>query len=277
MVSHFGEQLEQMSWFIGISLFLVFAVIETLQPDRRQGMRLTTRWIKQLALYGLCLTTVGLAAPGELAHRLLGTDYEQRFLFAGIGRMGGEWAIVITGCLLIDLYAYAMHRVEHRVFLLWRFHSVHHADTELDVSTTLRHHPVEFLLNGIWQAFLFAVLGLPAWAFPIYAAFSLCMGYFQHSNIRIPPGLEDAARLLFVTPGMHRAHHSTDPRCFDSNYGNVLSIWDRLFGTYRPLRAHEFPALTYGVPAFTAPVYARFRWSLMLPFAIRRRTQESES
>ncbi|MEO7761004.1 MAG: sterol desaturase family protein [Casimicrobiaceae bacterium] len=139
---------------------------------------------------------------------------------------------VVLGVLILDIFQYAWHRLCHRVPWLWRLHRVHHADPHLDVSTGARFHPIEAILGLIAKVAILAVLGLPIWIEGVRILFSNPLALAQHANVAFPDWLERWPRWLIVTPGLHRVHHSTNPDHYDRNFGETLSVWDRLFGTY---------------------------------------------
>jgi sterol desaturase/sphingolipid hydroxylase (fatty acid hydroxylase superfamily) len=149
--------------------------------------------------------------------------------------------------VLLDLLRYAVHRCEHAVPLLWRIHALHHSDPDLDVTTSLRHHPLEILLASIpwWLAVI--VLDIPGVLLVSYGLAVFVSEAFQHGNICLPERLERWLRPLLVTADMHRIHHSLAPDQANSNYGAVLSVWDRLFGTYTRITRARHRNLRFGV------------------------------
>lgn len=142
------------------------------------------------------------------------------------------------GVLAVSLIGYWAHRLAHRWDWLWRIHRVHHADTHLDVTSALRHHPFEALLSVAAGGVFAALLGLSALAVVVHGLLVLVLGFFQHADLRTPARLDAALRLVIATPHMHHVHHSCERARTDSNYGDVFSFWDRLFGSYRAPRAH---------------------------------------
>jgi sterol desaturase/sphingolipid hydroxylase (fatty acid hydroxylase superfamily) len=268
VVASLGDWADRASWWVAVCLFLIIAAIETVWPERRLRNPTATRWAGHFALYATCWTLLVLAAPGKLASDLaIGED--RRFLFTALGQ-AGEWNLLLGGILLSDLLMYFLHRTQHRVFLLWRFHAVHHADTDVDVTTALRHHPGEFLPNSFVATFVPFALGAPVWLFPVYGLLSFTASLFQHMNAAMPARLDRLLGLLIVTPGMHRVHHSVLPEHYGANFGTVFSFWDRLFRTYRRLDREQREALAFGIPEFTAPRYSRAYWAWILPFALSR-------
>ena len=139
-------------------------------------------------------------------------------------------AIVII--LLIDLWMYVWHRLNHEIALLWRFHSVHHSDPTLDVTTSWRFHYMEILISELLRLPLFMLLCAGIEHLLLYSLLMTPVIEFHHSNISIPPTLDRLVRLIIPSPMMHRLHHSTLRIEHDSNYGTMLSVWDRLFGTF---------------------------------------------
>src|SRR5437868_7327784 len=127
------------------------------------------------------------------------------------------------------------HVGEQNVFLLWRFHAVHHADNDVDVTTGLRQHPIESVLRGIFFFMGIFASGSPVYAVMIYQTLLILSAAFSHANISLPYWLDKSLSYVFVSPNMHKVHHHWKQPYTDSNYGAVLAIWDRLFGTYKNL------------------------------------------
>ncbi|MBV9811668.1 MAG: sterol desaturase family protein [Acetobacteraceae bacterium] len=256
------------AWTV-VVLFLALGAWETLRPARRPSLGMAERWFTNLGLYAVNAAIIGLLAPEAFAVLVVGDTGHAWRPGSLIMHAGGPWAVLVAGFLFLDLYAYWMHWLEHRIFLLWRFHSVHHSDTEMDASTTLRHHPLEYITSTCIGAGVFAVMGIPEWVFPLYAIVSITISLIQHGNIRLPERVERVVGAVLITPGLHQIHHSVLAADFDSNYGTVLTIWDRLFGTYRREPARTREGLMFGVQPFTGKRYARLHWAWLLPFAIR--------
>jgi len=120
----------------------------------------------------------------------------------------------------------------HKVPALWRLHLVHHSDKHVDVTTGTRHHPLDFLLRETFALIAIAITGMPVSFYLFYRILSVVFTYFTHANIALPAKVDRAISYLFVTPNMHKFHHHNELPWTDSNYGNMLSIWDRLFGTF---------------------------------------------
>lgn len=134
----------------------------------------------------------------------------------------------------VELLAYWVHRAFHRVPVLWHIHAVHHMDTEVDATTSHRHHLFEVLSLAILITPLFVVVGAPMWAAFVYQIVRILITHFNHSNLRVPSSLDSMLRFLIVTPDFHRVHHSIQLPRTNSNYGTVTPWFDYLFGTAQP-------------------------------------------
>jgi sterol desaturase/sphingolipid hydroxylase (fatty acid hydroxylase superfamily) len=155
----------------------------------------------------------------------------------------------------------------HAVPLLWRLHRMHHADLDFDVTTGARFHPIEILLSMLIKFAVIAVIGAPAVAVVIFEVVLNATAMFNHGNLRLPAALDRVLRLFIVTPDMHRVHHSIEDHETNSNFGFNLSLWDRLFETYKaqPDAGHE--AMTIGIRDYREPRLASdLPGMLILPF-----------
>lgn len=169
------------------------------------------------------------------------------------------------GLILMDLFgAYTPHWVEHHVKSLWQFHIIHHTDQHVDASTANRHHPGESIIRFTFTVLAVLIVGAPIWMVMLYQALSAIFSQFNHSNIKIPKLLNKALVWLFVTPDMHRVHHHYRQPYSDSNYGNIFSIWDRVFGT---LQVVDNNKLVYGLDTHMHHDEAHNIWTMLkLPF-----------
>jgi sterol desaturase/sphingolipid hydroxylase (fatty acid hydroxylase superfamily) len=145
-------------------------------------------------------------------------------------------AKIALGVAVLDLSTYVAHLTMHKSSLLWRAHQVHHSDPFVDVSTTLRQHPLEGLWRFLWTIISVWVLGLPAEGVVVYRLLSTMNALFEHANIQMWWPLDSALSLLISTPNMHKIHHSRHQVQTDTNYGNILAVYDRLFRTFTPTR-----------------------------------------
>lgn len=149
---------------------------------------------------------------------------------AGIG------LTILLSFLVLDFFGgWLVHIVQHKVPLFWRFHVIHHADNNVDVTTGLRHHPVESVFRGLFFFIGIFVSGAPMYAVMIFQTILVFATAFTHANISLPVWLDKALSYLLVSPNMHKVHHHWKQPYTDSNYGAILSVWDRLFGTFKVL------------------------------------------
>lgn len=140
---------------------------------------------------------------------------------------------MIAGLLILDLIsAYLIHYIQHHVAWMWQFHAVHHTDQHIDVTSGNRHHPGESVFRFVFTILAVFIAGAPIWMVLMYQTMSVVLTQFNHSNIRLPAGLDRLLKWIIVTPEMHRVHHHYRMPYSDTNYGNIFSVWDRLFKTY---------------------------------------------
>jgi len=135
--------------------------------------------------------------------------------------------------LLVDLLTYVLHVAFHKVPFLWRFHRMHHSDTQMDVTTGARFHIGEHAISTCCRALLFAAFGMNGYFILIYETVFLANVLFHHANITISEQADRIFRIFFASPNMHKVHHSDIQPETDSNYTSLFSFWDRLFGTYK--------------------------------------------
>lgn len=155
------------------------------------------------------------------------------------------WAMLLIGLPLLDLIgAYAAHWTEHRIPVLWRFHLIHHTDQNVDTTTANRHHPGESVIRFVFTVAAVLVVGAPIWLVFLYQSLSVVLSQFNHANITMPRWLYRVLDPVIVTPDMHRVHHHYRTPYTDTNFGNIFSFWDRLFGTYSEV---DNTQLVYGV------------------------------
>jgi len=176
-----------------------------------------------------------------------------------------DWLALLATIILLDLIIYAQHVLFHAAPLLWRLHRMHHADLDIDVTTGVRFHPVEILLSMVIKLGAVVVLGAPALGVMIFEVLLNATSMFNHSNVRLPVGVDRWLRRILVTPDMHRVHHSIVTRETNSNFGFNLPWWDWLFGTYRAQPAAGHVAMTIGLPQFRDPSELRLDRMLLQP------------
>jgi sterol desaturase/sphingolipid hydroxylase (fatty acid hydroxylase superfamily) len=154
---------------------------------------------------------------------------------------------IFIGVLALDFSSWLVHLVMHKVPVLWRFHLIHHSDTNVDVTTGLRHHPGDSLLRGIFFLMLIFISGAPMYSVMIYQTLVVLATAFTHANISLPVKLDKALSYILISPNMHKVHHHWKQPYTDSNYGAVFSIWDRLLGTFTSLNIKD---VRYGLDRY---------------------------
>lgn len=158
------------------------------------------------------------------------------------------WLYALLGVLLLDFFgAYLAHYVEHKMKPLWKVHIVHHSDHKVDTTTGNRHHPIESVIRFVFTLFGVFVVGTPIALVFLYQSLSVIFTQFTHANISLPKKVDLLLSYVMVSPDMHKIHHHYVLPYTDSNYGNIFSIWDRIFRTYMYMDREK---LVYGVDVF---------------------------
>ena len=155
------------------------------------------------------------------------------------------WLYIALAIMLLDfLTSYLPHYVQHKVKWMWKFHLVHHTDNWVDTSTANRHHPGETVISMIFLIGAIFLLGVPAWLVILHQFIAVAFSQFTHANISLPRRLDQVISWLFISPNVHKVHHHHTQPLTDTNYGNIFSIWDRLFGTFA---VSDVSNLKYGI------------------------------
>jgi sterol desaturase/sphingolipid hydroxylase (fatty acid hydroxylase superfamily) len=184
------------------------------------------------------------------------------------------WIKLVAGIALFDLVTYWFHRASHKVPLLWRFHRVHHSDTKMDVSTTFRNHPVEFIFwFGGSNIIAAAIFGLDNLSLGLYALVAMPFLFLEHTNLRFPTWLDKTLGLVLTTPNLHKVHHEQDQYHTDSNFADIFILWDRLFGTYTYKSAAD---IQFGLKEFEEDRQQHFWYLFKSPFISIHRTSPEE-
>ena len=248
------------------TLFALFALWERLAPRRPGTLPRGARWRTNGAMVildALTLRLMALALPALAVGAAVDAGRMGWGLFNALGVPW--WAEVPLVLLILDFAIWAQHWITHRVPLFWRFHRVHHADRDMDVTTAIRFHPVEIAASMGVKIGLVYALGPSAVAVVLFEVLLNGTSLFNHANLALPAPFERALRRVLVTPDMHRIHHSDRREEHDSNFGFALSVWDRIFGTYRaePAAGHDGMKIGLG---WQDDRPAKLGWSLLLPF-----------
>ncbi len=214
---------------LAILAFLLLLVMEKIKPYRNFPQKInkesfvtntTAFLINNLILTVLRASSLFIVAQQFASHGLLG-DLENGPV---------KWLLAFV---FFDLAIYIWHVASHKYEFLWRFHKVHHSDKSFNVSTGFRFHVFDLLLEIVYKSVFVVVIGVNAYLVLSIEIIELFFIFFHHANLRVPN--EETISQVIITPSLHRTHHSTLRKEHDSNYGIVLSIWDRVFGTRKEL------------------------------------------
>ncbi len=241
------------------------------RPRRRREFPALRRRIGNISFWILNLLLAAFfLGPPESARPQIETASGAHFPTWPIANAGLTF---VAGFLLLDLLRYAIHRFEHAVPLFWRFHALHHSDPDVDVTTSVRHHPIEYLFSSAVYWFAVIFLDIPAVAVLSHGLAVFGMAAVQHGNIRLPERLEGWLQPMLVTVDMHRIHHSVALAEANSNYGAVLSVWDRLFGTFTRISRTHHDSLFFGVRELPPRDCLKPSAMMLTPWRIARKWQ----
>ena len=265
-ITEFVTQYEvsiRLGFFIGI--FAVMGLWEIVAPRRALTVSKVVRWTNNLGLVFVNSLVLRILFPAA-AVGVAAFAAEQGWGLLNYYQLPLALSVVLA-VVALDFIIYLQHVLVHAVPALWRLHRVHHADLDYDVTTGARFHPLEIILSMLIKFATIVVLGPPIVAVVIFEVVLNAMAMFNHGNVRLPMELDRVLRLLFVTPDMHRVHHSVEDNEANSNFGFNLSIWDRISGTYiaQPREGHE--GMTIGIHQYRDP--RQVSWlpgMLALPF-----------
>ena len=245
------------------SVFAVLLVLQLRMP-RRGDHSAPGRYVRNLSLPLISAAIVYLLPPLTLVGLATLLAERQLGLFNLL-----EWPLAIEFALTIivlDLAIYWQHRAMHELPWLWRLHRLHHTDVNFELTLGLRFHPFEIVFSLLCKALVIAALGAAPLAVLCYEILLAAFALFSHADIRIAKRWDQGLRRFVITPDWHRVHHSVHREETDSNYGNLLSIWDRLFGsaTEQPRDGHL--GMRLGLDEFRDDASQRLRGMLMQPF-----------
>lgn len=258
------ESTQEFVFLAMIGGIIFMMLLEMLAPRRKEQKHPIFRWINNVSLtlftyyatlLGSGLLSIGVAAWVDVKNIGLLQHYN-------IGTVGAFVAVFV----IIEFMTYWLHRAFHVFPILWRIHSVHHSDIEVDVTTSHRNHPLEPLLQLPLTTPLYVLLGAPVAVIIAYQSVRIGMSLFTHSNIYIPERLDRLLRWILVTPDFHRNHHCSDRRFTDSNYGASVPWFDYLFRTATGRPFTEQKSMQLGLEYFRTSRDSRVDQLLWIPF-----------
>jgi sterol desaturase/sphingolipid hydroxylase (fatty acid hydroxylase superfamily) len=244
--------------------FLFVAVWESIHPARQMTIEMSHRWFGNIVLM---LASLPVIAFLPFFSALGGAVFAREYGVGFFNIASAPAALVIPlSFVLLDLVGYWEHRLFHSTTMLWRLHALHHSDPDLDVTTVVRHHPVEMLVQAGFDAAVALIFGFPPEAIALYTATMSVVQVVHHGNIQFPKPMQWMSWVI-VTPELHRLHHSVLADENNSNFSNVFSIWDRIFGTIRMRSSGE---LRVGLTEFASLEFQRLNNMLMFPLLVGR-------
>jgi len=274
-----NESSIRLSVFIG--MLAIMGLWELFAPRRAPKISKLLRWGNNLSLVFLNSFLLRLVFPAAAVGMATFTQQQGWGIF-------NYYALnplleLVLAVIVLDFIIYLQHVLVHAVPTLWRLHRVHHADIDFDVTTGARFHPIEIFISMFIKFATIVVLGPSIVAVIIFEVLLNGMAMFNHGNVGLPKSLDKFLRLFIVTPDMHRIHHSIEDDETNSNFGFNLSIWDRIFGTYKEQPRNGQINMTIGIQQFNTPMQATWLHGLLtMPFkgkvsgySINRRSWQS--
>ncbi len=253
--------LSQWQPFLAVFVLLLFLTWESVAPffPRRKRLRHATRNLTIAVLNAIVLAFVFASLT------VLVADYAQRHqwgLFRWLGLSGV--ALNVAAFVAIDIWMYWWHRLNHLVPFLWRFHRMHHSDPEMDVTTATRFHLGEITLSSLLRLLFIPLLGIPIEVLMLFDVVQLPIVNFHHANISLPHRVDKILKWFIVTPFMHKVHHSRIKAETDSNFSSLLSVWDRLFGSF--VEKDRYDEIAFGLDQFDDEKRQTVKGLILTPF-----------
>lgn len=233
--------------------------------SKSRHTRLNSGFIATAVLIQLPLTIALIKVMGWTAAHQWGILYFLPFTTNFIGKL-------VVGILLLDFFEYLYHVMMHKTKYLWHFHLIHHSDAKLDVSTTVREHPAETLIRVLAMIGVMYITGVTLPILIIRQFIQSAFNITSHTSFFLPNRLEKLLSFVFITPGLHKVHHHHELPYTDCNYGDILCIWDRLFGTYAVLEPSK---IVFGLDVTRGIEINQFNTLLKYPFELKRASEIS--
>ncbi|HYV92019.1 MAG TPA: sterol desaturase family protein [Chitinophagales bacterium] len=259
-MNHLIETLNNVQPLIIIGMLLLLWTVESFIPYFHHAVNR-----KKHTLNNLLATLISFVVNGALG---VGLSFWMTYVadhHYGLLNMISLPPIIslVAGMLMIDFYDYWFHTASHKIPFMWRWHRVHHSDTELDSTSSLRFHPFDIIAQAISWIPMFFLLGISSASFVIYFTFYIALIFLQHANIKIPRWIDKYGSYIFSTPGWHKMHHAADKKITDTHYGDVFTFWDRLFGTGGPIDINN---IDFGIEYFRTEKEQSVKNLMLMPF-----------
>jgi len=180
------------------------------------------------------------------------------------------WSELLIAIIALDLIAqYGTHYLLHKVKWMWKLHMIHHSDTHVDATTGTRHHPGDYFVREMFSLVTIVMFGIPIAYYMFYRFCTIFFTYITHANIQFPNWLDRTLSIIFITPDMHKFHHHFERPWTDSNFGNIFSFWDRIFGT---LVYDDPKKVKYGLDVLDGSLDENIGYQLQIPIDKRIKT-----
>lgn len=249
-----------------VGVFAMASLLENWRPLRRSTQNKKKRWITNLsvaatsaAMLRFSFYPIVMAVAVFAESRQIGLRHV----------LGWPEAIgFVLSVLVLDWTLYYWHWMLHKIPFLWRFHNVHHVDLDLDSTTALRFHFGELMLSTFYRSAQILVFGISPTTLIFFETMVTSFALFHHSNFRLPLWLEKFLKRFIITPRLHGVHHSTVREETDSNFGTILTVWDRVHSTLKSDVPQD--RIKIGVPAYQDPRELGIWGLLALPFGRQR-------
>ena len=174
------------------------------------------------------------------------------------------WVELLIAVLLLDFIAqYWVHVLLHRIKWMWKFHMVHHSDTNVDATSGTRHHPGDYFLREVFALGAIILIGAPISYYFFYRICTIFFTYSTHANINFPRWIDKTLSWVFITPNMHKFHHHFERPWTNTNYGNIFSFWDRIFGT---IIIDDPKKVSYGLDVLEDSTDQNLKFQFKIPF-----------
>ncbi len=260
------KNAENLQFILFFALLFIFGLAEFFEPKRPGPMHRKERWLTNFLLTALNVVVLSLL-PVTFFGAAVWAQQNGLGLF---NQTALPFAVSLIGNLLgRGFISFFTHYLMHKAPLLWRLHRVHHLDTEMDISTTVRFHPLEFAAALLIGIPIVIALGLSLWILLLYEILDAVVNLFSHANVRVPVALNRVLRYVIVTPDLHRVHHSAWQPETDSNFSAVFPIWDIVFGTFRTHTRAPQATMELGLEEVRDQRANRLDWLLQSPLVGR--------
>lgn len=260
--------LNEITFRFGIFLLIFFLVLglEALFPKRKLGQKRIGRWITNWSLSiinTIGLRIISLIIPFAATAAAYDASINRLGLFNNISLP--FWSELLITIVILDFVIWFQHFVTHKIPFLWKFHQIHHSDRDMDITTAIRFHPFEILFSMGIKILAVYILGPVVIAVILFEVILNASAILNHANFAIPKPIDKALRLIVVTPDMHRIHHSRVHKEHNTNFGFALSVWDRIFNTYKNEPDGGQSEMQVGLN-WKDDKPTKLSWALLLPF-----------